>query len=127
MKQRNTVKEKRSFVEATEDVALYKKVGYDYIGKTIAEALVNRSSGVTPTPTPTPEPVPTPTPQPTTQLQTSQPPQTPPAPPTTQLPTQQAQLPTPLLTQAAIAILPQISIQQIIFLLITPALQLTTN
>lgn len=51
------------FVEATEDVALYKKVGYDYIGKTIAEALVNRSSGVTPTPTPTPEPVPTPTPQ----------------------------------------------------------------
>lgn len=52
------------FVEATEDVALYKKVGYDYIGKTIAEALVNRSSGVTPTPTPTPEPVPTPTPQP---------------------------------------------------------------
>lgn len=53
------------FVEATEDVALYKKVGYDYIGKTISEALVNRSSGVTPTPTPTPEPVPTPTPQPT--------------------------------------------------------------
>ena len=53
------------FVEATEDVALYKKVGYDYIGKTIAEALVNRNSGVTPTPTPTPEPVPTPTPQPT--------------------------------------------------------------
>lgn len=55
------------FVEATEDVALYKKVGYDYIGKTIAEALVNRSSEVTPTPTPTPtpEPVPTPTPQPT--------------------------------------------------------------
>ena len=53
------------FVEATEDVALYKKVGYDYIGKTIAEALVNRSSWVTPTPTPTPEPVPTPTPQPT--------------------------------------------------------------
>lgn len=53
------------FVEATEDVALYNKVGYDYIGKTIAEALVNRSSGVTPTPTPTPEPVPTPTPQPT--------------------------------------------------------------
>lgn len=53
------------FVEATEDVALYKKVGYDYIGKTIAEALVNRSSGVTPTTTPTPEPVPTPTPQPT--------------------------------------------------------------
>ena len=53
------------FVEATEDFALYKKVGYDYIGKTIAEALVNRSSGVTPTPTPTPEPVPTPTPQPT--------------------------------------------------------------
>lgn len=54
------------FVEATEDVALYKKVGYDYIGKTIAEALVNRNSGVTPTPTPTPtpEPVPTPTPQP---------------------------------------------------------------
>lgn len=42
------------FVEATEDVALYKKVGYDYIGKTIAEALVNRSSGVTPTPTPQP-------------------------------------------------------------------------
>jgi len=53
------------FVEATEDVTLYKKVGYDYIGKTIAEALVNRNSGVTPTPTPTPEPVPTPTPQPT--------------------------------------------------------------
>ena len=53
------------FVEATEDVALYKKVGYDYIGKTIAEALVNRNSRVTPTPTPTPEPVPTPTPQPT--------------------------------------------------------------
>lgn len=53
------------FVEATEDVDLYKKVGYDYIGKTIAESLVNRNSGVTPTPTPTPEPVPTPTPQPT--------------------------------------------------------------
>lgn len=53
------------FVEATEDVALYKKVGYDYIGKTIAESLVNRNSWVTPTPTPTPEPVPTPTPQPT--------------------------------------------------------------
>lgn len=53
------------FVEATKDVALYKKVGYDYIGKTIAESLVNRNSGVTPTPTPTPEPVPTPTPQPT--------------------------------------------------------------
>ena len=53
------------FVEATEEVALYKKVGYDYIGKTIAESLVNRNSGVTPTPTPTPEPVPTPTPQPT--------------------------------------------------------------
>ena len=44
------------FVEATEDVALYKKVGYDYIGKTIAESLVNRNSGVTPTPTPTPQP-----------------------------------------------------------------------
>ena len=27
------------FVEATEDVALYNKVGYDYIGKTIAERL----------------------------------------------------------------------------------------
>ena len=30
------------FVEATEDVALYKKVGYDYIGKTIAEAISNK-------------------------------------------------------------------------------------
>ena len=42
------------FVEAIEDVNLYKKIGYDYIGKTIAEALVNRSSVVTPTPTPEP-------------------------------------------------------------------------
>ncbi|WP_195999496.1 N-acetylmuramoyl-L-alanine amidase [Clostridium sp. 1001271B_151109_B4] len=32
------------FVEATEDVALYKKLGYDSIGKTIAEALVNNTT-----------------------------------------------------------------------------------
>ena len=30
------------FVEATEDVALYKKLGYDKIGKTIAEAIANK-------------------------------------------------------------------------------------
>ena len=30
------------FVEATEDVALYKKLGSDAIGKTIAEAIVNQ-------------------------------------------------------------------------------------
>ena len=30
------------FVEATEDVALYKKLGPDAIGKTIAEAIVNQ-------------------------------------------------------------------------------------
>lgn len=31
------------FVEATGDVALYKKLGYDYVGKLIAEAIVNKS------------------------------------------------------------------------------------
>ena len=30
------------FVEATEDVTLYKKLGPDVIGKTIAEAIVNQ-------------------------------------------------------------------------------------
>ena len=30
------------FVEATEDVALYKKLGHDLIGKTIAEAITNK-------------------------------------------------------------------------------------
>ena len=31
------------FVEATEDVALYKKLGYDLIGKTIAQAITNKN------------------------------------------------------------------------------------
>ena len=35
------------FVEATEDVALYKKLGPDVIGKTIAEAIVNQKIGPT--------------------------------------------------------------------------------
>ena len=35
------------FVEATEDVALYKKLGPDAIGKTIAEAIVNQKIGST--------------------------------------------------------------------------------
>ena len=35
------------FVEATEDVALYKKLGPDAIGKTIAEAIVNQKIGPT--------------------------------------------------------------------------------
>ena len=34
-------------VEATEDVALYKKLGPDVIGKTIAEAIVNQKIGPT--------------------------------------------------------------------------------
>ena len=40
------------FVEATEDVALYKKLGHDLIGKTIAKALINKNitiSNVKPT------------------------------------------------------------------------------
>ena len=35
------------FVEATEDVALYKKLGYDLIGKTIALALTNKKISAT--------------------------------------------------------------------------------
>lgn len=35
------------FVEATEDVALYKKLGSDVIGKTIAEAIANQKIGPT--------------------------------------------------------------------------------
>lgn len=35
------------FVEATEDVALYKKLGPDVIGKTIAEAIANQKIGPT--------------------------------------------------------------------------------
>lgn len=35
------------FVEATEDVALYKKLGSDVIGKTIAEAIANQKIGST--------------------------------------------------------------------------------
>ena len=35
------------FVEATEDVALYKKLGSDAIGKTIAEAIANQKIGPT--------------------------------------------------------------------------------
>ena len=34
------------FVEATEDVALYKKLGYDKIGQTIAEAISNKKLSV---------------------------------------------------------------------------------
>lgn len=37
------------FVEATEDVALYKKLGYDTIGKTIAEAIANKKIATTTT------------------------------------------------------------------------------
>ena len=44
------------FVEATEDVALYKKLGYDKIGKTIAEAIVNSSTNSTDSTTPEPTP-----------------------------------------------------------------------
>lgn len=44
------------FVEATEDVALYKKLGYDKIGKTIAEAIVNSSTNSTYSTTPEPTP-----------------------------------------------------------------------
>ena len=44
------------FVEATEDVALYKKLGYDKIGKTIAEAIVNSSTNSTASTTPEPTP-----------------------------------------------------------------------
>lgn len=43
------------FVEATEDVALYKKLGPDAIGKVIAEAIANKKA-VTVTPNPTPAP-----------------------------------------------------------------------
>ena len=39
------------FVEATEDVALYKKLGYDTIGKTIAEAIANKKIATTTTTT----------------------------------------------------------------------------
>lgn len=35
------------FVEAAEDVALYKKLGYDTIGKTIAEAIANKKIATT--------------------------------------------------------------------------------
>ena len=34
------------FVEATEDVALYKKLGHDLIGKTIAEAIINKNISI---------------------------------------------------------------------------------
>ena len=34
------------FVEASEDVALYKKLGYDLIGKTIAEAITNKNISI---------------------------------------------------------------------------------
>ena len=34
------------FVEASEDVALYKKLGHDLIGKTIAEAITNRNNSI---------------------------------------------------------------------------------
>ena len=44
------------FVEATEDVALYKKLSYDKIGKTIAEAIVNSSTNSTDSTTPEPTP-----------------------------------------------------------------------
>ena len=44
------------FVEATEDVAVYKKLGYDKIGKTIAEAIVNSSTNSTDSTTPEPTP-----------------------------------------------------------------------
>ena len=46
------------FVEATEDVALYKKLGADAIGKAIAEAIVNTNviNVATPAPKPTPAP-----------------------------------------------------------------------
>ena len=44
------------FVEATEYVALYKKLGYDKIGKTIAEAIVNSSTNSTDSTTPEPTP-----------------------------------------------------------------------
>ena len=40
------------FVEATEDVALYKKLGADAIGKAIAEAIVNTNVSNVATPTP---------------------------------------------------------------------------
>lgn len=36
------------FVEATEDVALYRKLGVDIIGKTIAEAISNKTTNATP-------------------------------------------------------------------------------
>ena len=36
------------FVEATEDVALYKKLGPDAIGKAIAEAISNKKTTATP-------------------------------------------------------------------------------
>ena len=36
------------FVEATEDVTLYKKLGYDLVGKTIAEAISNKKIDTTP-------------------------------------------------------------------------------
>ena len=34
------------FVEATGDVVLYKELGYDLIGKTIAEAITNRNNSI---------------------------------------------------------------------------------
>lgn len=43
------------FVEATEDVNLYKKLGADAIGKAIAEAIVNTSTINVATPAPAPE------------------------------------------------------------------------
>ena len=34
------------FVEASEDVSLYKKLGYDLIGKTIAQAITNKNASI---------------------------------------------------------------------------------
>ena len=42
------------FVEATEDVALYRRLGFDAIGKKIAESLMNKTTASTPTPSPQP-------------------------------------------------------------------------
>ena len=44
------------FVEATEDVALYRRLGPDAVGKKIAESLMNKTATSTPSPSPTPKP-----------------------------------------------------------------------
>lgn len=46
------------FVEATEDVALYRKLGYDRIGMAIAEGVCGKSLNSTVTVSPTPQPQP---------------------------------------------------------------------